>query len=53
MFLLGFIGLSYPSEFVAARKWMTTIGITAFALLSGALVALSQHHSPPLQRVLP
>lgn len=51
MSFLVFIGLSYPTEFVATGRWMTTIGITAFALLSGALVALSQHHSP-LQRVL-
>lgn len=52
MSLLVFIGLCYPSEFVVSGRWMTTSGITAFALLSAAIVALSQHHSPLLQRVL-
>ncbi len=52
MSILGYIGLFHAHEFVSTGKWMTTIGITAFALLSAALVALSQHHSPLLQRVL-
>ncbi|MGA8668431.1 MAG: hypothetical protein WB679_01060 [Terracidiphilus sp.] len=50
--VLGYIGLFHAAEFVLTGIWMTTIGITAFALLSAALVALSQHHPPLLQRVL-
>lgn len=50
--VLGYIGLFHAGEFVATGEWMTTIGITAFALLSAALVALSQYRLSFLQRVL-
>jgi peptidoglycan/LPS O-acetylase OafA/YrhL len=50
--ILGYIALFHRGELVATGKWMTTVGISGFALISGALVALSQHRIPFLQRVL-
>lgn len=50
--IMGYIALFHSGELVATGKWMTTVGISGFALLSAALVAVSQHHIPFIQRVL-
>jgi len=47
-----FIGIFHHTELVSTSKWILTIGITGFALLSGAMVALSQHHIAPIQKIL-
>jgi peptidoglycan/LPS O-acetylase OafA/YrhL len=49
---LGYIGVFHPIEFLGTDKWMTTLGITAFALVSAALVAASQSQIPTINRVL-
>jgi peptidoglycan/LPS O-acetylase OafA/YrhL len=49
--ILLYVLCVYPDE-VRGDGHLYTIGITAFALLSGALVAWSQHHPRWLQRVL-
>jgi peptidoglycan/LPS O-acetylase OafA/YrhL len=50
--IMGFITVFHHNELVATWTWMTTIGISGFALLSVALVAISQYHFPLLQRAL-
>jgi peptidoglycan/LPS O-acetylase OafA/YrhL len=50
--ILAYIGIAHASEFVSAGKWITTVGITGYALASACLVALSQHHPPRLQAIL-
>jgi len=49
--ILLYVLVKYPDE-LASDGHLYTIGITAFALLSGVLVAWSQHHPEWLQRVL-
>ena len=50
--IMGYIAVVHHHELAGTAEWMTTIGITGFALLSVALVAISQHHVPSVQRVL-
>jgi peptidoglycan/LPS O-acetylase OafA/YrhL len=49
--ILLYIILRYPNDLVG-NGHLYTIGITAFALLGGSLVAWSQYHPPRLQRFL-
>ena len=41
--IIGFIAAFHHTELIATYLYMPTIGITGFALLSGGLLALSQH----------
>jgi peptidoglycan/LPS O-acetylase OafA/YrhL len=41
--ILGFIAVFHHTELIGTYLYMPTIGITGFALLSGGLLALSQH----------
>ncbi|MGA9584280.1 MAG: acyltransferase [Terracidiphilus sp.] len=50
--IMGFIAVFHHSELVGTSSWILTVGITGFALLSGAVVAVSQHHIPFMQRIL-
>lgn len=50
--IMGYIALFHHPELISTSKWILTLGITGYALLAGSVVALSQHHVPPLQRVL-
>ena len=49
---VAWIAIFHNSELVTPGSWILTLGITGFALLSGAIVALSQHHIPFIQRML-
>jgi len=49
--ILLFVLVRYPDE-LASDGHLYTIGITAFALLGGVLVAWSQHHTKRLQQML-
>jgi peptidoglycan/LPS O-acetylase OafA/YrhL len=48
----GYIAIFHHGELVATDFWTGTIGVTGFALLSTALVAISQHKFPLVQKVL-
>jgi peptidoglycan/LPS O-acetylase OafA/YrhL len=48
----GYIAVFHQGELVATDFWTGTIGVTGFALLSTALVAISQHKFPLVQGVL-
>jgi peptidoglycan/LPS O-acetylase OafA/YrhL len=50
--ILGYIAIFHLRELIATGMWMGTIGITGYALLSTALVAISQHKLPLVQKVL-
>jgi len=50
--IMGYITVFHHKELVGTGFWMTTFGISGFALLSGALVAVSQHHLGSIDRVL-
>ncbi|MGD0789852.1 MAG: hypothetical protein ABR898_17900, partial [Terracidiphilus sp.] len=50
--ILGYIAIFHPRELIATGMWMGTIGITGYALLSTALVAISQRKLPLVQKVL-
>ncbi|HTU49331.1 MAG TPA: acyltransferase [Acidobacteriaceae bacterium] len=50
--IIGFIAVFHHTELIETYVYMPTIGITGFALLSGGLLALSQHRVPPLHYVL-
>ena len=50
--ILTYIGIHMPTEFFATGRWMTTFGISGFALVSAALVASSQHRELAIHRVL-
>jgi peptidoglycan/LPS O-acetylase OafA/YrhL len=50
--ILGYIAIFHRYELVSRALWMGTIGITGYALLSTALVAISQHKLPFVQKVL-
>jgi peptidoglycan/LPS O-acetylase OafA/YrhL len=41
--IIGFIAVFHHNELIATYFYMPTIGITGFSLLSGGLLALSQH----------
>jgi len=49
--ILLYVLVKFPNE-LATDGHLYTIGVTAFALLGGALVAWSQHHPKWLQRLL-
>lgn len=51
-FIIAWIAIFHKSELVSTGSWILTFGITGFALLSGAMVALSQHHIPSIQHAL-
>ena len=50
--LLGYIAAFHHRELVATKVYMPTIGITGFALVMGAFLALSQHPIAWLHRLL-
>lgn len=52
--IVAWIALFHTSELVdtGSGRWILTLGITGFALLSGTVVAISQHHIPFIQRIL-
>lgn len=50
--IMGYIAAFHHPELLSPSKWMLTLGITGFALLSGSLVALSQYHFPLIQLLL-
>jgi len=50
--IMTYIVLFHRIELVSTSFWILTFGITGYALLAGALVAISQHHIPFLQRIL-
>ncbi|HEX3662694.1 MAG TPA: acyltransferase [Acidobacteriaceae bacterium] len=50
--IMLYIAAFHHQELVGTSTWILTIGITGYALISGALVALSQHHIPAVQRWL-
>jgi peptidoglycan/LPS O-acetylase OafA/YrhL len=50
--IMGYIVVFHHAELVSPSRWILTFGISGFALLSGSVVALSQHHAPPIQRFL-
>jgi peptidoglycan/LPS O-acetylase OafA/YrhL len=49
--ILLYVFFRYPEE-LASDGHLYTIGVTAYALLGGALVAWSQHHPAWMQRIL-
>jgi peptidoglycan/LPS O-acetylase OafA/YrhL len=52
LMIMAYIAAFHHRELVGTQNWMTTLGITGFALLSGALVAISPHHIKWIDHVL-
>ncbi|MGA8272372.1 MAG: acyltransferase [Candidatus Sulfotelmatobacter sp.] len=52
LIIMGYIAAFHHNELVGTSYWMTTVGITGFALLSGALVAIAPHQIKFINRVL-
>jgi hypothetical protein len=52
LMIMVYIAAFHHRELVGTQNWMTTLGITGFALLSGALVAISPYHIKWIDRVL-
>jgi peptidoglycan/LPS O-acetylase OafA/YrhL len=52
LMVMGYIVAFHHHELVGTENWMTTLGITGFALLSGALVAISPYHIKWIDQVL-
>jgi peptidoglycan/LPS O-acetylase OafA/YrhL len=50
--ILAYIAVFHSTELISTRNWMTTLGITGFALLAGSLVAVSQHRVGFIDRIL-
>jgi peptidoglycan/LPS O-acetylase OafA/YrhL len=50
--IVAWIAIFHNSELVTPGSWILTLGITGFALLSGTVVAVSQHHIPFVQAIL-
>lgn len=50
--IMGYIVVFHHGELAGTAGWMTTFGISGFALLSGSLVAASQHRIPLLHGFL-
>jgi peptidoglycan/LPS O-acetylase OafA/YrhL len=50
--ILGYIAVFHHRELIDTQFYMPTLGITAFALLSGGLLAISQHRIPRVQHLL-
>lgn len=49
---IGFIAVFHHTELIGTYLYMPTIGITGFSLLSGGLLALSQHRIVWLRHIL-
>ncbi|MGC2448217.1 MAG: acyltransferase [Candidatus Sulfotelmatobacter sp.] len=52
LMIMGYIVVFHHSELIGTKNWMTTLGITGFALLSGALVAVSPYRLKSVNYVL-
>ena len=50
--IMGYIVVFHHAELIVTSRWILTLGITGYALLSGSLVALSQHRLRPIQGFL-
>ena len=50
--IIGFIAVFHHTELIGTYFYMPTIGITGFSLLSGGLLALSQHRTAWLRHIL-
>lgn len=50
--IMGYIAAFHHRELVGVQNWMTTLGITGFAFLSSALVAVSRYHIKSINHVL-
>jgi peptidoglycan/LPS O-acetylase OafA/YrhL len=50
--IFGYIAVFHHRELIDTQFYMPTLGITAFALLSGGFLALSQHHIVWMHHVL-
>lgn len=50
--ILAYIAIFHPVELIDTGYWMTTLGITGFALLAGSLVAVSQHRLRGIDQIL-
>jgi peptidoglycan/LPS O-acetylase OafA/YrhL len=50
--LIEYVAIVHPSELSATDIYMHTIGVTGFALISGAFVGFSQQRSPLLTKIL-
>jgi peptidoglycan/LPS O-acetylase OafA/YrhL len=50
--IIGFIAVFHHTELIGTYFYMPTIGITGFSLLSGGLLALSQHRIAWLRYIL-
>lgn len=50
--IMGYIALFHRKELISTGAWIITLGITGFALLSAAVVAVSQHNIPFIRRIL-
>jgi peptidoglycan/LPS O-acetylase OafA/YrhL len=50
--IMVYVAIFHRAELTATARWILTIGITGFALLSASLVALSQYRIPLIQRLL-
>ena len=50
--IIGYIAIFHHTELIATYFYMPTIGVTGFSLLSGGLLALSQHRIRWLLRIL-
>ena len=50
--IMCYVAAFHHPELLSPSRWMLTLGITGLALLSGSLVALSQHHVSMIQHVL-
>jgi peptidoglycan/LPS O-acetylase OafA/YrhL len=50
--IIGYIAAFHHNELVGTQNWMTTLGITGFALISAALVAVSPYHLKSINHVL-
>jgi peptidoglycan/LPS O-acetylase OafA/YrhL len=50
--IVAFIAVFHHAELTSTSYWILTIGITAYGLISGSLVGLSQHRFPALQIAL-
>ena len=49
---MAYIAVFHHAELTSPSRWILTLGITGFALISGSLVAISQYHSPLVQGFL-
>jgi peptidoglycan/LPS O-acetylase OafA/YrhL len=52
LMIMAYLAAFHHQELVGTQNWMTTLGVTGFALLSGALVAISPYHIKWIDHVL-